>query len=114
MISYLVQASKLLGMANRYLKMPSEAEVEKSMSEQLGLRHIPFSEVLKPVGSPPPGRKKAKTMVGSITTRKGLVKAIRRLFGNRAENIIKAGKIYGLDIQQIIKDQDSRRTKPVK
>ena len=53
-------------------------------------------------------------MVGSITTRKGLVKAIRRLFGNRAENIIKAGKIYGLDIQQIIKDQDSRRTKPVK
>jgi len=114
MISYLVQASKLLGMANRYLKMPSEAEVEKSMSEQLGLRHIPFGEVLKEVEPPPLGRKKGKTMVGSITTRKGLVKAIRRLFGNRAEDIIKSGKIYGADVQMIIKDQDQRRTKPVK
>ena len=93
--NYIPEADSLLKSAALYLEQPSGEEQLKWMLDTLGYTSFTFDQLLSLVGLPEKeGPKKLRTMVGSITTRNGLEKAIRRYFSRpEAARIIRADRM---------------------
>lgn len=99
-------ASELLGKAKLFLA--NQNGFQGDLLKSLRIKEYTFNEVLAPIGSAPEGRKKAQTMVGGITTRAGLIKAIRRLFGKEADDIVKGGRLIHYQVEEIKRDHEKR------
>ena len=99
--NYFDDATALINEADSYLRRP-----EFRMSHLDALKEFTFAEVITIVSPPENGQKKARTMVGSITTGAGLRKAIRRVFkASEAKTIIENGYLLKNQIDQIISNK---------
>jgi hypothetical protein len=107
-VNYMPEAIKLLAAAAQHLAQPDEAESHELMLRSLGYTTYKFEEVLKSIEPAPDANKKGKTMVGSITTRQGLIKAVRRIFPKEADEIKGRGSLDCNQIQSILGDQKRR------
>lgn len=69
-----------------------------------------FKQLLKEAAVPDEDRKKGTTMLGSITTRTGLLAAIKRNFSQaEARRIIRAESLTGKQLNALMKDPKRRR-----
>ena len=101
-------AERLLALARAHISRPTNEEINAGVMANLRLTLFTFDQVLK-LTNPPHGRnKKGTSMVGAITTSKGLQKAIRRALPERADKILADKKLMQVEIDAIIEDQARR------
>ena len=100
-------AHKLFDAASAYLAAPTESENNEAMLASLGFKQHSFDAVLKETAPPAPGKKKGQTMLG-ITTRTGLIKAIHRVFPEKADEIVQRDWLYNSEIDLLKADQKQR------
>lgn len=97
--------------ANELIKAAALNQFKKefNMSHLEGLQEFSFDKVLAERSAPEEGQKKRRTMVGTITTKAGLRKAIRRVFNpTEAKAIIESRSLLRSQIGQIVADQHRR------
>lgn len=101
-------AYSLLLQAAAYIPPPTGTDAHQAWLNSHPSKLFTFAEVLKEQMPPQSGKKKGRTLVGTITTRKGLIKAIRRVFPKDANEIVERQSLFRFEIQEIRRDQKRR------